>query len=385
MENMIDYVRNYRVGFDKEPFNEIDSMILSQLVYCHFECITIQRKRIGDVPLDNKLLKKLTANTLGSDELQILWHELIKSPRYQDITWHALVNKIDAKTEMQFGAITFEVMPKHYYIAYRGTTATTVGWKENFNMSFEDVVPAQFFARKYFRRRLNYFPGKYYLGGHSKGGNLAFFVAITANEKEKNSISRVDCFDGPGFHRQKQRYDKKILALKGLLHKYIPEGSIVGTLMDDLINDKEICEIINSRSMGPMQHNMFNWEVKGNHFVVVNKLISPSEIAKKTVDQLLKTTNDAERQKFITTLYDAINVSDDVYLKNMFRPKSAYAVANNLITSRKNDSKAWQPVIGKLVDASLDSGKSVVNERKDKYLNSLQDLINNFSDKHFSK
>ena len=384
VKNMIDYVKRQRFSFVQEPFNEIDSMILTELVYCHFNEVTVSN-RLGDMPLDNDFLEKLTAGVWGADDLKKLWQGLVKNPRYQDISWESVVNKIDAKTEMQFGAITFEFMPKHYYVAYRGTTATTVGWKENFNMSFEDIVPAQFFARKYFRNRLNYFPGKYYLGGHSKGGNLAFFVTITANNKERESIVRADSFDGPGFHHQKQRYDKRILALKDILHKFIPEGSIVGTLMDDLVADRDICQIINSRGIGPTQHNMFNWEVVNNHFIFVDELISPSQIAQKAVEQIMQTTNDQERREFITTLYNAINVYDDIYIKNMFKPKAAKEVANSLLEHRKQDAKVWQPVIDKIVDASLDSSKNVMNAKKAEYLNSLQNLLDNFSDKYFSK
>lgn len=384
VKNMIDYAKRQRLRFAQEPFNEIDSMILAELVYCHFDEVTVSN-RLGDVPLDDGFLEKLTAGVWGADDLKKLWRELVSNPRYQDISWESIVNKIDAKTEMQFGAITFEFMPKQYYVAYRGTTATIIGWKENFNMSFEDIVPAQFFARKYFRKRLNYFPGKYYLGGHSKGGNLAFFVAITANDKERASIVRADSFDGPGFHHQKRRYDKKILALKNILHKFIPEGSIVGTLMDDLIDNRDICEIINSRGIGPTQHNMFNWEVVGNHFAIVDELISPSQIAQKAVEQIMQTTNDKERREFITTLYNAINVYDDIYIKNMFKPKAAKEVANSLLEHRKQDAKVWQPVIDKIVDASLDSSKNVMNAKKAEYLNSLQNLLDNFSDKYFSK
>ena len=80
-----------------------------------------------------------------------------------------------------------------------GTTATTIGWKENFNMSFNDWVPAHYFARSYYRKIKNLFSGKFYLGGHSKGGNLAFAVALNLKESDLSHIARIDCFDGPGF------------------------------------------------------------------------------------------------------------------------------------------------------------------------------------------
>lgn len=153
--------------------------------------------------------------------------------------------------------------------------------------------------------------------------------------------------------------------------------------MDDLVSNKNICQIINSRGLGPLQHNMFNWEVVDNHFVVVDKLVSPSEMAKKTVDKLLEETDDEERREFITTLYNAINVYDGIYLKSMFKPKAFREVANSLLNSRKNDASVWQPVISKLVDASFISGKRIINSRKNDYLTSLHNLLDNFSNKHF--
>lgn len=120
-----------------------------------------------------------------------------------------------------------------------GTTATTIGWKENFNMSFNDWVPAHYFARSYYRKIKNLFSVKFYLGGHSKGGNLAFAVALNLKESDLSHIARIDCFDGPGFHNQ-ERLKNRFLKLKGKIHKYIPQGSLIGILQDDLIGKKII-------------------------------------------------------------------------------------------------------------------------------------------------
>lgn len=59
------------------------------------------------------------------------------------------VNQIDEEEEKQFSAITINLGDGSYYIAYRGTDDTIVGWKEDFNMSFKAPVPSQLQALDY--------------------------------------------------------------------------------------------------------------------------------------------------------------------------------------------------------------------------------------------
>ena len=65
------------------------------------------------------------------------------SPRYRDIKVNYYIDNVDAELEKQFSATTFILPDGTAYIAFRGTDSTIVGWKEDFNMSFQDSVPAQ--------------------------------------------------------------------------------------------------------------------------------------------------------------------------------------------------------------------------------------------------
>jgi hypothetical protein len=40
-------------------------------------------------------------------------------------------------------AVTFLLGDRTRYLAFRGTDADVVGWKEDFNMAFQTPVPAQ--------------------------------------------------------------------------------------------------------------------------------------------------------------------------------------------------------------------------------------------------
>lgn len=279
MANILDYVKSNQRTFAEEKLNELDSLVFAELTYCHFEKIK-NINSFKSLDLDNnELIANLTSNVWKQEKMEKLISLLIKSRRFRDVTWSNIVNKIEAKSEFEFNAVTFHFRPQAVYVAYRGTTATKVGWKEDFNMSFLDSVPAQFFARQYFRKILQQTQGKIFLGGHSKGGNLAFYVALTATKEEQESIIRVDNFDGPGFHNQKERFDKKIKALLPKLHKFIPQGCLVGTIQDDLIDDRQYCKIVQAQGIPPMQHNLFNWKIERDHFLWAKCLAYPADFS----------------------------------------------------------------------------------------------------------
>ncbi|MGL5649360.1 MAG: Mbeg1-like protein, partial [Clostridium sp.] len=49
------------------------------------------------------------------------------------------------------------------------------------------------------------------LGGHSKGGNLALFIAIAANEELRKKISDVATINTPGFRDSFIKDYKKVI------------------------------------------------------------------------------------------------------------------------------------------------------------------------------
>ena len=89
---------------------------------------------------------------------------------------------------MQFSALTIRLPKEQIFVAFRGTDDTIVGWREDFNLSFLEEVPSQ-------RRAVEYLDAldlppeaELYVGGHSKGGNLAVFGATHASASIKNSV-----------------------------------------------------------------------------------------------------------------------------------------------------------------------------------------------------
>mgnify|MGYP002508155868 CR=1 FL=1 len=95
------------------------------------------------------------------------------------------------REETQFAALTVLPGDGSVFLAFRGTDGTLVGWKEDFNLSFMDVVPAQLEAAGYIQDFAASFPGQLRLGGHSKGGNLAAAGGALSAVKVRDRIASV--------------------------------------------------------------------------------------------------------------------------------------------------------------------------------------------------
>lgn len=376
MTNLLDYANSMQQTFTEEHFNELDSAILCQLAYCRFkDYAPIQKISDLDTTNDN-LLTKLTRNTLGGNSTFQLLKVLKNNPRFKNIRLVNLTNKIDIKNEMQFSAITYLLNDSTYYIAFRGTNATTIGWKENFNMSFSNTVPAQLFAKNYFKRMFKQYPGHYYLGGHSKGGNLAYYVGLTVSDQELAQIIKIDNFDGPGFHNQKNSFDAKLKKIKQKMHKYIPEGSLIGILQDDLINDNELCSIVDSKNYGPFQHNMFNWQIKGSHFLTSKALTDYSQLSWQAIEKYMLQLTDQERKEFIEAMFMSVNYSDKVYFDELITPQALLQIGNRLSQERKKNPELWQSVFSNFMQAYILAGKNLFSQKQEKLFKSLPNLIN---------
>lgn len=84
-----------------------------------------------------------TMGVLVPEQIPELGHKMAASRRFSDLTLCAYVSRTDEETQTQFSALTALLPDKTAYIAFRGTDDTIVGWKEDFNLAFLPVVPAQ--------------------------------------------------------------------------------------------------------------------------------------------------------------------------------------------------------------------------------------------------
>ena len=232
MANINDYLiwrGDIPISSDFE-FNEVDSVILARFSYLPFYKIDLQNEEtIESISIKMSEFKNEDFNYNGDKELIT---NLGISTRFKNMVVTDYVKKNDKEEEKQFSAITVHISDYEMYISYLGTDKTILGWKEDFNMSFMENVPAQIEGSKYLSIIAEKYPKKLIrIGGHSKGGNVAVYSSVTAPKSIQNRIIKINNYDGPGFS------DNFLEKHKGnpIIEKistYIPQDSIIGRIME---------------------------------------------------------------------------------------------------------------------------------------------------------
>ena len=311
MDTIIDYLDNIRdIIFKDVPFNELDALIFSRLSYINYSYVVNKRKlfskrRLIDVINDLFIEKNPKVSRYRLPEDKKLLDLLRSSLRFKDIYLKSFEHEKDITKVKQFSAITFINKNKSYpfiFIAFEGTDGTLTGWKEDFNMVYLDSVPAQIDAAKYLKKITRFNIRKnIYIGGHSKGGNLAIYAASKLNKVTQNNIKQIYSFDGPGFKKEfleTPGYKR----IKGKITLFAPTSSIIGRL---LYKDYRTI-IIDSKKILLNQHNIYNWEIDHNKFHTDDKFSFISNKIDKTLKENLDKMTLEEKKEFVDALFDIV-------------------------------------------------------------------------------
>lgn len=310
MANIFDYL-DWRgdISFTEDPFNVVDNLILSWMAYvgldevmpcgiCN-EPITIKDASARFFQLYD-LEEKLKGVCLTRTSV-LLFSKLAECSRFQNMRILNYVNHISEELQKQFSAMTIEIDKNTLYIAFRGTDDTIVGWREDFNMSFQPVVPSQIEAANYLEETVKGRSEKLIVGGHSKGGNLAVYASMKASKDVKNRIIRVYNNDGPGFQKyilESSEYQEIIPKVKTI----VPESSIIGMLL----GHEEEYEIVHSSQRGIMQHDAGTWEVMRNSFVYLDSVSNASKFLDNTIKEWIATLDTNQRKEFVDRLFEIL-------------------------------------------------------------------------------
>lgn len=182
----------------------MDSLIFSNFIYINLDEIlqklneTKKEIEIRDI-LQRENFDKMFKGTTLPESFEKFVYELSASRRFRNVKLKKYSSINSRDIEKQFAAITFILNKEYSYIAFRGTDDTFNGWKEDFNMAFKCPIPSQVEALEYVSKVQKHLTPKIYLGGHSKGGNLAVYTLVKSNEKLQERIETVFSHDGPRF------------------------------------------------------------------------------------------------------------------------------------------------------------------------------------------
>ena len=310
MGTILDYLKEYGdYTLAEKPFSEVDSLVLCQFSYLKFDEIVPTLGEDKPAVSLHELKNHVNYDTLYADERYrkdntALFLGILRSKRFQGMLINNYVNQIDLDTETQFSAVTFRLPNGISYVAYRGTDETIVGWKEDLNLAFSEPVEGQRLSVEYLNRAAESIKGSFYVGGHSKGGNLATYACMNCDEKMRSRIIAIYDHDGPGFRpevRAQSAYDE----IAARIYKTIPRSSLVGML---LYTDS-IYQVVESKTIGLAQHNPYTWLVKNDHFQIVDEVYAGRKFLDESLNQWILSLTQEEMHTFVDTFYKIVLAS----------------------------------------------------------------------------
>lgn len=307
--NIIGYVIGERESFRSRAFTAVDSLVLSQLSYLHFDGVVPDTVRGTPVTI-LEIARRGTPDTLFRGVLdggnrRKLFAALAQSPRFCSTGLAFYVDRLDDKAEKQFSAVTCLPEDGTVYVAYRGTDATFVGWKEDFNMAFLTPVPSQQEGAAYLNIVGHEFPGGIRVGGHSKGGNIAVYSSAACDPDVQERIIGVFSHDGPGFREEFLR-GPEYGRIRDRIHKTLPQSAMVGMLLQH----SETYSVVKSNRIWLMQHDPFSWAVEDGDFVSVETVKSGALFMDETLNSWAESLDDQKRETFVNALYAVIKATD---------------------------------------------------------------------------
>ncbi|MBO4318779.1 MAG: DUF2974 domain-containing protein [Mailhella sp.] len=306
MSNMLDHIRwRGDLSFSSVPLGEADGLVLSQLAMIFWE------KAMA--PGESRTLRDLARMLEGGDVSAgftakndaLLLQAAAASERFGGLVLCGLSNEFDEDAAIQFAAVTFLLPGRDAFVAFRGTDSTLAGWKEDFAMTYEMPVPAQSAAAAYLARAASRTARRLYVGGHSKGGNLAMYAAATADTLTLARVRRVFNYDGPGF-RSRGDAAKLYAAIRGRLASFVPQSSVVGMLLAH----PQGYEIIRSDSVSILQHDPYSWQTEGGVFIRSPGLTKESVYIQAVIRRWLAGLGTDDRRLFVDALFRVLGSTD---------------------------------------------------------------------------
>jgi len=340
--------------FSLFPFNEVDDLILARFSYLPFDKIKFKDNDTIE-SISDKMKDFSSEFKIDGDKDLII--NLGKSVRFKDLKVSDFVFNKSKEAERQFGAITIH-LDDFIYVSYIGTDNSIIGWKEDFNMSFMDNIPAQIEGKKYLDSISSKYSGNIRIGGHSKGGNVAVYSSLYCNKDIIDRIISVCNFDGPGFNKNVILNGNDILKK---VKSYIPQESVIGRLLEH----EEETIVVLSNEKGLYQHDIFSWEIKKD-MIVRSSLTDSSEFAHKTIKEWLINTNPQNRKIFVDGIFDLLYSSNSDSFREL--SKSWTKDIPNMLNAYSEISKEDKKVIGEMLkEFSKASSNTFKEESKAKF------------------
>lgn len=343
MANVINYIKwRGDLSFGRSAFNEVDNLALSLLVYNDFSGIVPGKDEEGIISVKRACAKFLESYNLeGAPKTDFGWVPYYMGPskRFGELRLSDYLDIKDTERDMMITAFTVHLPGGALYVSFRGTTMEIDDWRMDFQISFEEIK-AQKAAVKYLNHILNKYSGDVYVGGHSKGGNLALYAAMHLSDEDQGRVKHIYSNDGPGFCPELIDM-KKFEAIKWKLTHIIPTYSIVGMLFELPVPHK----IVASDATKLLQHSGMTWQVEGDHFVKRKHVTEESAGLNRVIDDWIGNATMEQRKAFTKDMFDSMKSGGAVSLEDI--SKSGIHDFGTIILSAAGSESKTKILLGK--------------------------------------
>lgn len=318
MSNLNKYIKEYGdVSFKDMPFSDADNIAMCYMYYMPLEKVVSSSFDDEPVPFSvaaNKLFalrgyKHKPVGLILLKNISVQMMEMAKRKRFAQMKVVACTEVFQDEPAVQFNAGTFLLPNGDIVVMFRGTDDTLTGWKEDFDILTRESIPSNKLATEYLEKVAEKFDGNIIVCGHSKGGYVAQYGALFCKKEVRDRIKYLYNNDGPGF----QNYSfLDTDAYKELLPKYkhfVPQSSFIGML---LYHDDDYTVVKSNRVLGPMQHDLVTWQLKGDTVKSVDHLTPLGKMNDLVMYNLVENLSDEQGKAFDDVLSSVIHSNDEV-------------------------------------------------------------------------
>lgn len=155
--------------------------------------------------------------------------------------------------------------------------------------------------------------GRYWIGGHSKGANLALYAACRLSPEAWERVDRVFLLDGPGLCPEvmdvsvTERVNEKATRI-------VPEFSVVGKLFEPKITDTRI---VKSSASGVAQHSLATWQVEYGALALAEENDRRSVSLMETLNRWIAGLDETERRAITDDLFDTLAAGGAIELSDI--------------------------------------------------------------------
>ncbi len=364
MANVFDYlIWRGDLTFTQDPPNCVDALIFSGLSYIPFggRALAQPEKPITLKEAAEEFFAMENHESLVRAKMDLeLLHAAAKTNRFGLNQLFLYRNQFVPEQDTQFAAVTFALDDGSLFLAFRGTDMSLVGWKEDFNMSFQQTVPAQRLAVQYVRDVAAAWAAPMRLGGHSKGGNLAVFAAARSSPVLQKQILNVYNNDGPGFTKYLMG-DPGYLAMVPRIKTYVPQSSVIGMLLEH----EEPYTVIRSKTVGLLQHDLYSWEVQGREFLPMQEITGGSQFLDATIKTWFASMTNQERGELVDAMFTLLGSGGVDNALEIFHPRNLRTYVKTL----SGDEKMRRILSGEfqsLMEAARNTRQRLESRKQDK-------------------